>query len=167
MQIVMLKRNIITGFYASPWNQKLPLLFSIFDGYFDKIIITIHSLSWESLVQNLYKDQFKVIWEFLWSCCALQPWKPPPPTQKKRKKREQEEVIKMFMIGGFVSFAYRNIVEGDIFPLITCHAELENRLLARFDAASQKRELSTMAECAKFLSQVILLSCDWTGYFYA
>ncbi|KAI5598740.1 hypothetical protein POPTR_002G164100v4 [Populus trichocarpa] len=31
--------------------------------------------------------------------------------------------------------------------------ELENRLLARFDAASQKRELSTMAECAKFLSQ--------------
>jgi len=92
---------------------------------------------------------------------------PPPPPKKKRKKREQEEVIKMFMIGGFVSFAYRNIVEGDIFPLITCHAELENRLLARFDAASQKRELSTMAECAKFLSQVILLSCDWTGYFYA
>jgi hypothetical protein len=45
MQIVILKRNIITGFYASPWNQKLPLLFSIFDGYFDKIIITIHSLS--------------------------------------------------------------------------------------------------------------------------
>ncbi|KAJ6955433.1 exocyst complex component SEC10b-like isoform X1 [Populus alba x Populus x berolinensis] len=31
--------------------------------------------------------------------------------------------------------------------------ELENRLLARFDAASQKRELSTMAECANFLSQ--------------
>ncbi|KAK4405173.1 Exocyst complex component SEC10b [Sesamum angolense] len=31
--------------------------------------------------------------------------------------------------------------------------ELENRLLARFDAASQKRELSTMAECAKILSQ--------------
>ncbi|KAH7513069.1 hypothetical protein FEM48_Zijuj12G0157400 [Ziziphus jujuba var. spinosa] len=34
-----------------------------------------------------------------------------------------------------------------------CFAELENRLLARFDAASQKRELSTMAECAKILSQ--------------
>ncbi|KAI4328838.1 hypothetical protein L6164_021163 [Bauhinia variegata] len=32
-------------------------------------------------------------------------------------------------------------------------SELENRLLARFDAASQKRELSTMAECAKILSQ--------------
>ncbi|KAL0387068.1 UNVERIFIED_CONTAM: Exocyst complex component SEC10b [Sesamum radiatum] len=32
--------------------------------------------------------------------------------------------------------------------------ELENRLLARFDAASQKRELSTMAECAKILSQM-------------
>ncbi|KAH7671006.1 Exocyst complex component Sec10-like protein [Dioscorea alata] len=31
--------------------------------------------------------------------------------------------------------------------------ELENRLLARFDTASQKRELSTMAECAKILSQ--------------
>ncbi|KAM7275207.1 hypothetical protein ACFE04_017073 [Oxalis oulophora] len=31
--------------------------------------------------------------------------------------------------------------------------ELENRLLARFDAASQRRELSTMAECAKILSQ--------------
>ncbi|KAL3638483.1 Exocyst complex component 5 [Castilleja foliolosa] len=31
--------------------------------------------------------------------------------------------------------------------------ELENRLLAKFDAASQKRELSTMAECAKILSQ--------------
>ncbi|KAI4355142.1 hypothetical protein L6164_003942 [Bauhinia variegata] len=31
--------------------------------------------------------------------------------------------------------------------------ELENRLLSRFDAASQKRELSAMAECAKILSQ--------------
>ncbi|XP_059456107.1 exocyst complex component SEC10b [Corylus avellana] len=31
--------------------------------------------------------------------------------------------------------------------------ELENRLLARFDAASQRRELSSMAECAKILSQ--------------
>ncbi|RDX75485.1 Exocyst complex component SEC10a, partial [Mucuna pruriens] len=31
--------------------------------------------------------------------------------------------------------------------------ELENRLLSRFDAASQKRELITMAECAKILSQ--------------
>nr|CAD1824490.1 unnamed protein product [Ananas comosus var. bracteatus] len=31
--------------------------------------------------------------------------------------------------------------------------ELENRLLARFDAASQRRELSTMAECAKILAQ--------------
>ncbi|KAG9132528.1 hypothetical protein Leryth_008452 [Lithospermum erythrorhizon] len=31
--------------------------------------------------------------------------------------------------------------------------ELENRLLSRFDAASQKKELSTMAECAKILSQ--------------
>lgn len=33
-------------------------------------------------------------------------------------------------------------------------SELENRLLLRFDAASQRRELSTMAECAKILSQV-------------
>ncbi|KAB2011900.1 hypothetical protein ES319_D09G051800v1 [Gossypium barbadense] len=32
-------------------------------------------------------------------------------------------------------------------------SELENRLLARFDAASQRRELSTMSECAKILSQ--------------
>ncbi|XP_024517817.1 exocyst complex component SEC10b isoform X2 [Selaginella moellendorffii] len=31
--------------------------------------------------------------------------------------------------------------------------ELENRLLDRFDAASQKKELSTMGECAKILSQ--------------
>lgn len=31
--------------------------------------------------------------------------------------------------------------------------ELENRLLSRFDLASQKRELSTMRECAKILSQ--------------
>lgn len=31
--------------------------------------------------------------------------------------------------------------------------ELENRLLQRFDASSQRRELSTMAECAKILSQ--------------
>ncbi|EPS73932.1 hypothetical protein M569_00824, partial [Genlisea aurea] len=31
--------------------------------------------------------------------------------------------------------------------------ELENRLLSRFDAASQKRELSAMAECAKILSK--------------
>ncbi|XAR54015.1 hypothetical protein NMG60_11028994 [Bertholletia excelsa] len=31
--------------------------------------------------------------------------------------------------------------------------ELENRLLSRFDVASQKRDLSTMAECAKILSQ--------------
>lgn len=31
--------------------------------------------------------------------------------------------------------------------------ELENRLLSRFDAASQRRELSTMGECAKILSQ--------------
>ena len=90
-----------------------------------------------------------------------------PPQKKRKKKKKEQEVIKMFMIGGFVSFAYRNIVEGDIFPLITRHTELENRLLARFDAASQKRELSTMAECANFLSQVILLSCDWTGYFFA
>ncbi|XP_016731846.1 exocyst complex component SEC10b isoform X2 [Gossypium hirsutum] len=34
--------------------------------------------------------------------------------------------------------------------------ELENRLLARFDAASQRRELSTMSECAKILSQRVL-----------
>ncbi|KAH9602142.1 hypothetical protein KSS87_016597 [Heliosperma pusillum] len=31
--------------------------------------------------------------------------------------------------------------------------ELENRLLQKFDSASQRRELSTMAECAKILSQ--------------
>ncbi|KAJ8435918.1 hypothetical protein Cgig2_013265 [Carnegiea gigantea] len=33
--------------------------------------------------------------------------------------------------------------------------ELENRLLQKFDAASQRRELSTMAECAKILSQAV------------
>ncbi|KAK9910358.1 hypothetical protein M0R45_034324 [Rubus argutus] len=31
-----------------------------------------------------------------------------------------------------------------------------NRLLARFDTTLQRRDLSTMAECAKFLSQVDL-----------
>ncbi|KAI3711559.1 hypothetical protein L1987_70098 [Smallanthus sonchifolius] len=31
--------------------------------------------------------------------------------------------------------------------------ELENKLLSRFDSASQRRELSNMAECAKILSQ--------------
>eukprot|EP00850_Spirogloea_muscicola_P002872 SM000011S19050 [mRNA] locus=s11:509502:515891:- [translate_table: standard] len=31
--------------------------------------------------------------------------------------------------------------------------ELENRLLAKFDAASQRRELATMAQCAKILNQ--------------
>ncbi|GMP61326.1 hypothetical protein CsSME_00023832 [Camellia sinensis var. sinensis] len=31
--------------------------------------------------------------------------------------------------------------------------ELENRLLSRFDVASQRRELSTMKDCAKILSQ--------------
>lgn len=31
--------------------------------------------------------------------------------------------------------------------------ELENRLLSRFDVASQRRDLSTMGECAKILSQ--------------
>lgn len=41
--------------------------------------------------------------------------------------------------------------------LFAC-AELENKLLSRFDAASQRRELSTMAECAKILSQVIRVS---------
>lgn len=33
--------------------------------------------------------------------------------------------------------------------------ELENRLLARFDVATQKRDLSTMGEYGKILSQVI------------
>lgn len=32
--------------------------------------------------------------------------------------------------------------------------ELENRLLSKFDAASQSLDLSTMAYCAKILSQV-------------
>jgi hypothetical protein len=42
------------------------------------------------------------------------------------------------------------------YQYVSCYVELENRLLARFDAASQRRELSTMAECAKILSQVII-----------
>jgi hypothetical protein len=32
--------------------------------------------------------------------------------------------------------------------------DLENRLLARFDTASQKQDLNIMAECSKILSQV-------------
>ena len=43
------------------------------------------------------------------------------------------------------------------FLLCIICVELENRLLARFDAASQRRELSTMAECAKILSQVTIV----------
>lgn len=50
--------------------------------------------------------------------------------------------------------------------------ELENRLLSRFDAASQRRELSTMSECAKILSQVIfciilfcLVECNHAKFF--
>lgn len=42
------------------------------------------------------------------------------------------------------------------FNLFVLALELENRLLARFDAASQKKDLVTMAECAKILSQVLL-----------
>jgi hypothetical protein len=42
------------------------------------------------------------------------------------------------------------------YQYVSSYVELENRLLARFDAASQRRELSTMAECAKILSQVII-----------
>ena len=43
------------------------------------------------------------------------------------------------------------------FMFLSVFAELENRLLARFDSASQKRELAKMAECAKILAQVIRL----------
>lgn len=42
--------------------------------------------------------------------------------------------------------------------------ELENRLLSRFDAASQRRDLSTMAECAKILSQVNCFFCSMRLY---
>jgi hypothetical protein len=42
--------------------------------------------------------------------------------------------------------------------------ELENRLLSRFDAASQRRDLSTMSECAKILSQVNALFCSMPLY---
>lgn len=42
----------------------------------------------------------------------------------------------------------------NILPAVT---ELENRLLVRFDFASQKWDLPTMAECAKILSQVSIL----------
>jgi hypothetical protein len=44
--------------------------------------------------------------------------------------------------------------------------ELENRLLSRFDTASQRRELSTMAECAKILSQVRTLCKGHVTVFY-
>ena len=49
------------------------------------------------------------------------------------------------------------VTKAVVVNLWRCHfvlSELENRLLVRFDAASQRRELSTMAECAKILSQV-------------
>ncbi|RVW47047.1 Exocyst complex component SEC10a [Vitis vinifera] len=44
--------------------------------------------------------------------------------------------------------------------------ELENRLLSRFDAASQRRELSTMSECAKILSQVIYVNYLPLGWLF-
>lgn len=51
---------------------------------------------------------------------------------------------------GVFFFVY-SVMKGFLFAC----TELENRLLSKFDAASQRRELSTMAECAKILSQVI------------
>ena len=51
------------------------------------------------------------------------------------------KMISVFLSSTFVTFEY-NLVE------------LENRLLSRFDAASQRRDLSSMSECAKILSQV-------------
>lgn len=54
-----------------------------------------------------------------------------------------------------------SLFQFDYLLFINGHPELENRLLARFDAASQKRELSTMAECAKILSQVTGFAFTW------
>lgn len=54
-----------------------------------------------------------------------------------------------------------SLFQFDYLLFINGHSELENRLLARFDAASQKRELSTMAECAKILSQVTGFAFTW------
>jgi hypothetical protein len=51
-------------------------------------------------------------------------------------------IVLMYLFGTFLNV------------LVSLILELENRLLSRFDVASQKRELSTMAECAKILSQV-------------
>lgn len=59
------------------------------------------------------------------------------------------------MVGFFIEFFSSMLrVHANCNPWF-CHSlELENRLLSRFDAASQKRDLSTMGECAKILSQV-------------
>jgi hypothetical protein len=59
-------------------------------------------------------------------------------------------IVLMYLFGTFLNV------------FVSLILELENRLLSRFDVASQKRELSTMAECAKILSQVVdimFLSC--------
>ncbi len=56
-------------------------------------------------------------------------------------------IVLMYLFGTFLNV------------LVSLILELENRLLSRFDVASQKRELSTMAECAKILSQVGGCTC--------
>ena len=60
-------------------------------------------------------------------------------------------------LGRFPVVIKQNLELAFSFLLCIICVELENRLLARFDAASQRRELSTMAECAKILSQVTIV----------
>jgi len=65
------------------------------------------------------------------------------------------QIFKTTVMVSFLScFSIRFSREVNFLTLIYNPSELENRLLSRFDTASQKRELSTMAECAKILSQV-------------
>lgn len=64
-------------------------------------------------------------------------------------------ILFFFALLGSMSGTEEDGVEYSNNSFQTCFfSELENRLLAKFDAASQRRELSTMAECAKILSQV-------------
>lgn len=57
----------------------------------------------------------------------------------------------------FLSFDFSCDYSVIIYLVLNVCAELENKLLSRFDAASQKKNLVAMAECAIILLQVIYL----------
>lgn len=63
---------------------------------------------------------------------------------------------KFHLMSPLLSFDFW-IIPVIIDSILNVCAELENKLLSRFDAASQKKNLAAMAECAMILLQVICL----------